>query len=77
VSQSCSELLIEDLILLQFRCVNEDGPPHEKRFTFAVQVNTTDRGWTDDCVGKPMPNLQKAKDSAAALLLELINKLYS
>lgn len=60
-----------------YRCVSEGGPAHAKRFTFAVRVNTTDKGWTDECVGEPMPSVKKAKDSAAVLLLELINKLYS
>ncbi|XP_061359208.1 endoribonuclease Dicer homolog 1 isoform X1 [Gastrolobium bilobum] len=60
-----------------YRCVSEGGPAHAKRFTFAVRVNTTDRGWTDECVGEPMPSVKKAKDSAAVLLLELLNKLYS
>ncbi|KAE8662432.1 Endoribonuclease Dicer-like protein 1 [Hibiscus syriacus] len=60
-----------------YRCVSEGGPAHAKRFTFAVKVNTTDRGWTDECVGEPMPSVKKAKDSAAVLLLELLNKWYS
>ncbi|XP_030535345.1 endoribonuclease Dicer homolog 1 [Rhodamnia argentea] len=60
-----------------YRCVNEGGPAHAKRFTFAVRVNTTDRGWTDECVGEPMPSVKKAKDSAAVLLLELLNKWFS
>ncbi|OWM68603.1 hypothetical protein CDL15_Pgr023568 [Punica granatum] len=60
-----------------YRCVNEGGPAHAKRFTYAVRVNTTDRGWTDECVGEPMPSVKKAKDSAAVLLLELLNKWYS
>ncbi|KAJ9188235.1 hypothetical protein P3X46_003607 [Hevea brasiliensis] len=60
-----------------YRCVNEGGPAHAKRFTFAVRVNTNDRGWTDECVGEPMPSVKKAKDSAAVLLLELLNKWYS
>ncbi|KAA8520803.1 hypothetical protein F0562_014925 [Nyssa sinensis] len=60
-----------------YRCVNEGGPAHAKRFTFAVRVNTTDRGWTDECVGEPMPSVKKAKDSAAVLLLELLNKWYA
>lgn len=59
-----------------FRCVNEGGPAHAKKFTFAVRVNTSDRGWIDECVGEPMPSVKKAKDSAAVLLLELLNKLY-
>lgn len=58
------------------RCVNEGGPAHAKKFTFAVRVNTTDRGWIDECIGEPMPSVKKAKDSAAVLLLELLNKLY-
>ena len=57
--------------------MSEGGPAHAKRFTFAVRVNTTDKGWTDECVGEAMPSVKKAKDSAAVLLLELINKLYS
>ncbi|TYH62950.1 hypothetical protein ES332_D07G156200v1 [Gossypium tomentosum] len=60
-----------------YRCVIEGGPAHAKRFTFAVKVNTTDRGWTDECIGEPMPSVKKAKDSAAVLLLELLNKWYS
>lgn len=60
-----------------YRCVSEGGPAHAKRFTFAVRVNTTDKGWTDEYVGEAMPSVKKAKDSAAVLLLELINKLYS
>lgn len=64
-------------LIFFFRCVNEGGPAHAKRFTFAVRVNTTDKGWTDECVGEPMPSVKKAKDSAAVLLLDLLNKLYS
>lgn len=60
-----------------YRCVNEGGPAHAKRFTFAVRVNTTDRGWTDECIGEPMPSVKKAKDSAAVLLLELLSRWYS
>ncbi|KAK3012238.1 hypothetical protein RJ639_012247 [Escallonia herrerae] len=60
-----------------YRCVNEGGPAHAKRFTFAVRVNTSDKGWTDECVGEPMPSVKKAKDSAAVLLLELLNKWYA
>nr|AUH15437.1 dicer-like 1 protein [Dimocarpus longan] len=60
-----------------YRCVNEGGPAHAKRFTFGVSVKTTDRGWTDECIGEPMPSVKKAKDSAAVLLLELLSKWYS
>ncbi|CAA7056222.1 unnamed protein product [Microthlaspi erraticum] len=60
-----------------YRCVKEGGPAHAKRFTFGVRVNTSDRGWTDECIGEPMPSVKKAKDSAAILLLELLNKSYS
>ncbi|CAI0469829.1 unnamed protein product [Linum tenue] len=60
-----------------YRCVSEGGPAHAKRFTFAVRVNTNDRGWTDECIGEPMPSVKKAKDSAAVLLLELLNRRYS
>ncbi|KFK42493.1 hypothetical protein AALP_AA1G000600 [Arabis alpina] len=60
-----------------YRCVKEGGPAHAKRFTFGVRVNTSDRGWTDECIGEPMPSVKKAKDSAAVLLLELLNKTYS
>ncbi|KAL0913169.1 hypothetical protein M5K25_016608 [Dendrobium thyrsiflorum] len=59
-----------------YRCVNEGGPAHAKRFVYAVRVNTTDRGWTDECIGEPMPSVKKAKDSAAVLLLELLKKVY-
>ncbi|KAL5210919.1 hypothetical protein ABZP36_006542, partial [Zizania latifolia] len=60
----------------QYRCVNEGGPAHAKRFVYAVRVNTSDRGWTDECIGEPMPSVKKAKDSAAVLLLELLNRSY-
>ncbi|KAI3983849.1 hypothetical protein MKX01_011557 [Papaver californicum] len=60
----------------QYRCVDEGGPAHAKKFTYSVRVNTTDKGWTDDCIGEPMPSVKKARDSAAILLLELLNKLY-
>ncbi|XVE68506.1 hypothetical protein DITRI_Ditri09bG0073400 [Diplodiscus trichospermus] len=60
-----------------YRCVNEGGPAHAKRFTFGVKVNTSDRGWTDECIGEPMPSVKKAKVTAAVLLLQLLNKLYS
>uniref|UniRef100_A0A0E0K826 Endoribonuclease Dicer homolog 1 n=1 Tax=Oryza punctata TaxID=4537 RepID=A0A0E0K826_ORYPU len=58
----------------QYRCVNEGGPAHAKRFVYSVRVNTSDRGWTDECIGEPMPSVKKAKDSAAVLLLELLNR---
>ncbi|KAH7519383.1 hypothetical protein FEM48_Zijuj08G0030400 [Ziziphus jujuba var. spinosa] len=82
-SQTFTRQTLNDICLRRnwpmpfYRCVNEGGPAHAKRFTFAVRVNTTDRGWTDECVGEPMPSVKKAKDSAAVLLLELLNKLYS
>ena len=57
----------------QYRCVKEGGPAHAKRFVYAVRVNTSDSGWTDECIGEPMPSVKKAKDSAAALLLEVLN----
>jgi endoribonuclease Dicer len=60
-----------------YRCVNEGGPAHAKRFTFGVRVNTSDKGWTDECIGEPMPSVKKAKDSAAILLLQLLNKWYT
>lgn len=60
----------------QYRCVNEGGPAHAKRFVYAVRVNTSDRGWTDECIGEPMPSVKKAKDSAAVLLLELLSRCY-
>ena len=51
------------------------GPAHAKRFAFGViRVNTSDRGWTDECVGEPMPSVKKATDSAASLLLQLLNR---
>ncbi|KAL9155827.1 hypothetical protein ABFS82_09G032700 [Erythranthe guttata] len=59
-----------------YKCIHEGGPAHAKKFTFAVRVNTSDRGWTDECIGEPMPSVKKAKDSAAVLLLELLNKWY-
>ncbi|KAL8464928.1 hypothetical protein ACS0TY_034422 [Phlomoides rotata] len=60
-----------------YKCIHEGGPAHAKRFTFSVRVNTSDRGWTDECIGDPMPSVKKAKDAAAVLLLELLNKWYS
>ncbi|KAM5555821.1 endoribonuclease Dicer [Rosa sericea] len=81
-SQTFTRQTLNDICLRKnwpmpfYRCVNEGGPAHAKKFTFAVRVNTTDRGWIDECVGEPMPSVKKAKDSAAVLLLELLNKLY-
>nr|XP_016481139.1 PREDICTED: endoribonuclease Dicer homolog 1 [Nicotiana tabacum] len=60
-----------------YRSVHEGGPAHAKRFTYGVRVNTSDKGWTDECIGEPMPSVKKAKDSAASLLLELLNRWYS
>lgn len=65
------------LLSALYRCIHEGGPAHAKRFTYSVRVNTTDRGWTDDCVGEPMPSVKKAKDSAAVLLLELLNRWHA
>ncbi|XP_059651179.1 endoribonuclease Dicer homolog 1 isoform X2 [Cornus florida] len=82
-SQTFTRQTLNDICLRRnwpmplYRCVNEGGPAHAKRFTFAVRVNTTDKGWTDECVGEPMPSVKKAKDSAAVLLLELLNKWYT
>lgn len=82
-SQTFTRQTLNDICLRRnwpmplYRCVHEGGPAHAKRFTFAVSVNTSDRGWTDECVGDPMPSVKKAKDSAAVLLLELLNKWYA
>lgn len=61
--------------------MHEGGPAHAKRFTYGVRVNISDKGldkgFTDECIGEPMPSVKKAKDSAAALLLELLNRRYS
>ncbi|CAN1309687.1 Endoribonuclease Dicer homolog 1 [Linum perenne] len=59
-----------------YRCVSEGGPAHAKRFTYAARVNTSDKGFTDECIGEAMPSVKKAKDSAAILLLQLLNKQY-
>ncbi|KAJ7524239.1 hypothetical protein O6H91_18G083200 [Diphasiastrum complanatum] len=58
----------------QYRCVSEGGPAHAKRFTYSVRVHTTENGWTDDCLGEPMPSVKKAKDSAAVILLQLLRR---
>nr|ABV31244.1 dicer-like 1 [Physcomitrium patens] len=58
----------------QYRCVLEGGPAHAKKFTFSVRVLTTTDGWTEECVGDPMPSVKKAKDSAALLLLALLKR---
>ncbi|KAK6148498.1 hypothetical protein DH2020_019410 [Rehmannia glutinosa] len=79
-SQTFTRQTLNDICLRRnwpmplYKCVHEGGPAHAKRFTFAVRVNTSDRGWTDECIGEPMPSVKKAKDSAAVLLLELLNK---
>lgn len=56
------------------RCVTEGGPAHAKRFTYSVRVHTTESGWTEECVGEPMPSVKKAKDSAAVLLLQHLKR---
>ncbi|XP_073295374.1 endoribonuclease Dicer homolog 1 isoform X1 [Primulina huaijiensis] len=82
-SQSFTRQTLNDICLRRnwpmpiYQCIHEGGPAHAKRFTFAVRVNTSDRGWTDECIGDPMPSVKKAKDSAAVLLLELLNKWYT
>ncbi|XWS76792.1 hypothetical protein CRYUN_Cryun01aG0208300 [Craigia yunnanensis] len=82
-NQSFTRQTLNDICLRRnwpmpsYRCVNEGGPAHAKRFSFAVKVNTSDRGWTDECIGEPMPSVKKAKDSAAVLLLELLSKWHS
>lgn len=58
----------------QYRCVSEGGPAHAKRFTYSVRIHTTEQGWTEECVGEPMPSVKKAKDSAAQLLLQVIKR---
>ncbi|KAM7276037.1 hypothetical protein ACFE04_017903 [Oxalis oulophora] len=81
-SQTFTRQTLNDICLRKnwpmpcYRCVSEGGPAHAKRFTFAVRVNTSDRGLTDECIGEPMPSVKKAKDSAAVLLLDLLNKTY-
>ncbi|XP_010556639.1 PREDICTED: endoribonuclease Dicer homolog 1 isoform X2 [Tarenaya hassleriana] len=83
VNQTFTRQTLNDICLRRnwpmpsYRCVKEGGPAHAKRFTFGVRVNTTDRGMTDECIGEPMPSVKKAKDSAALLLLQLLNQLYS
>lgn len=57
-----------------YRCVSEGGPAHAKRFTYSVRIHTTEQGWTDECVGEPMPSVKKAKDSAAQLLLQILKR---
>ncbi|KAK6123261.1 hypothetical protein DH2020_042989 [Rehmannia glutinosa] len=82
-SQTFTRQTLNDICLRRnwpmplYKCVHEGGPAHAKRFTFAVRVNTSDRGWTNECIGEPMPSVKKAKDSAAVLLLELLNKWYA
>ncbi|MCD9639814.1 hypothetical protein HAX54_024557 [Datura stramonium] len=61
----------------QTRMCARGGQAHAKRFTYGVRVNTSDKGFTDECIREPMQCKKKAKDSAAALLLELLNKWYS
>ncbi|XP_024996243.1 endoribonuclease Dicer homolog 1 isoform X3 [Cynara cardunculus var. scolymus] len=82
-SQTFTRQTLNDICLRRnwpmplYRCVSEGGPAHAKRFIFAVRVNTSDKGWTDECIGEPMPSVKKAKDSAAVLLLELLNRWYA
>lgn len=82
-SQTFTRQTLNDICLRRnwpmplYRCVSEGGPAHAKRFIFAVRVNTCDKGWTDECIGEPMPSVKKAKDSAAVLLLELLNRWYA
>lgn len=82
-SQTFTRQTLNDICLRRnwpmplYKCIHEGGPAHAKRFTFSVRVNTSDKGWTDECIGEPMPSVKKAKDSAAVLLLQLLNKWYA
>ncbi|MCO5563621.1 hypothetical protein L7F22_017268 [Adiantum nelumboides] len=79
-NQAFTRQLLNDICLRrqwpmpQYRCVSEGGPAHAKRFTYSVRIHTTEHGWTDECVGEPMPSVKKAKDSAAQLLLQIIKR---
>ncbi|KAI5062975.1 hypothetical protein GOP47_0021522 [Adiantum capillus-veneris] len=79
-NQTFTRQLLNDICLRrqwpmpQYRCVSEGGPAHAKRFTYSVRIHTTEHGWTEECVGEPMPSVKKAKDSAAQLLLQIIKK---
>lgn len=80
LSQTFTRQMLNDICLRrqwpmpQYKCVSEGGPAHAKRFTYSVRIHTTEHGWTDECVGEPMPSVKKAKDSAAQLLLQIIKR---
>nr|GEV10218.1 endoribonuclease Dicer homolog 1 [Tanacetum cinerariifolium] len=66
--------LRRNLPMSLYRYVSDGDPVHAKRFIFVARVNTSNKGWTDECIGEPMPSVKKAKDFVVVLLLELLNR---
>nr|GEU86125.1 endoribonuclease Dicer homolog 1 [Tanacetum cinerariifolium] len=79
-SQTFTKQTLNDICLRRnwpmslYMYVSEGDPAHAKRFIFVVRVNTSDKGWTDECNGEPTPSVKKAKDFVVVLLLELLNR---
>lgn len=56
-----------------FKLEKEDGPAHERKFTYSVQVETD--GGTFVTIGDPMSKVKDAENSGAQKMLEVLLKL--
>ncbi|XP_002989272.2 endoribonuclease Dicer homolog 1 [Selaginella moellendorffii] len=52
---------------------SETGPAHAKMFTCTASVRI-EQGEKQECIGQPRPTINKAKDSAARMLMETLQK---
>eukprot|EP01018_Ginkgo_biloba_P039709 Gb_33864 [translate_table: standard] len=59
-----------------YRCVKNEGQPNMKKYTYDVSVDIPHKGWINRYVGKPMDQMNEAKDSAAKLLLDFLKEMY-
>ncbi|KAG6544077.1 hypothetical protein Mapa_014494 [Marchantia paleacea] len=57
----------------EYKCVSEVGLAHAKKFTYSVRI-FRDHGWSEELAGEPMPSVKRAKDSAAATLLQHLKR---
>lgn len=69
----CESPLHDCFNVLFFRLEKEDGPAHERKFTYSVQVETD--GGTFVTIGDPMSKVKDAENSGAQKMLEVLLKL--